>query len=299
MRVLISGSTGLIGAELILALKDRGHQVVRLVRHEFQRGENKILWDPEHYEIDVNDFEGFDVVINLAGENISSGRWTHEKKKKILNSRVIGTHMLSELLKILSRPPRVFISASAVGIYGSCGDQILDESLPPGDGFLAEVCTKWEQAAKPAADKGVRVLLMRMGAVLSEKGGVLGKMLLPFKLCLGGVIGSGEQYMSWISIDDLIGAFLHVISNESISGPVNVVAPAPVTNREFTKTLGKILSRPTILPLPAFAAKLLFGEMARELLLSSARVAPKKLEESGYSFLYPDLASALRHLLES
>ncbi len=299
MKILITGSTGLVGSELVLAMRDRGHQVIRLVRQEDQAGEGCILWDPEHHEIDIADFEGFDAVINLAGENISTGRWTPEKKKKILNSRVIGTHMLSELLRMLSSPPKVFISASAIGIYGNRGDEVLDESSPPGAGFLAEVCKKWEEAARPAQEKGIRVLLMRMGVVLSEKGGALGKMLLPFKLGAGGVIGSGNQYTSWISIDDLIGAFLHVMSNESLSGPVNVVAPQPVTNRAFTKALGKILSRPTILPLPAFAAKMIFGEMAEELLLSSTRALPKKLQDSGYSFLYPDLASALKHLLES
>jgi uncharacterized protein (TIGR01777 family) len=299
MKFLVTGSSGLIGSDLVAALKDRGHQVIRLVRSEDQLSDNRLLWDPEHHELNMADFEGFDVVINLAGENIASGLWTEAKKKKIRDSRVLTTHMLCELLAMLNKPPKILINASAVGYYGDRGDEILDENSLPGTGFLAEVCQKWEEATKPASDKGIRVILLRFGAILSSKGGVLGKMRLPFKLGLGGVIGSGKQYMSWISIDDLIGVVLHVISNDSLSGPVNTVTPEPVTNKEFTKTLGKTLNRPTILPVPAFAVKLIFGEMGDELLLSSTRALPSKLEASDYTFLYPDLASALKHLLES
>ncbi len=299
MKFLVTGSSGLIGSDLVAALKDRGHQVIRLVRSEDQLSDNRLLWDPEHHELNMADFEGFDVVINLAGENIASGLWTEAKKKKIRDSRVLTTHMLCELLAMLNKPPKILINASAVGYYGDRGDEILDENSLPGTGFLAEVCQKWEEATKPASDKGIRVILLRFGAILSIKGGVLGKMRLPFKLGLGGVIGSGKQYMSWISIDDLIGVVLHVISNDSLSGPVNTVTPEPVTNKEFTKTLGKTLNRPTILPVPAFAVKLIFGEMGDELLLSSTKAVPSKLEASDYTFLYPDLASALKHLLES
>jgi uncharacterized protein (TIGR01777 family) len=299
MKFLVTGSSGLIGSDLVAALKDRGHQVIRLVRSEDQLSDNRLLWDPEHHELNMADFEGFDVVINLAGENIASGLWTEAKKKKIRDSRVLTTHMLCELLAMLNKPPKILVNASAVGYYGDRGDEILDENSLPGTGFLAEVCQKWEEATKPASDKGIRVILLRFGAILSSKGGVLGKMRLPFKLGLGGVIGSGKQYMSWISIDDLIGVVLHVISNDSLSGPVNTVTPEPVTNKEFTKTLGKTLNRPTILPVPAFAVKLIFGEMGDELLLSSTKAVPSKLEASDYTFLYPDLASALKHLLES
>lgn len=299
MKVLISGSSGLVGSELVKALKNRGHEVVRLVRSEKQMGQGTLLWDPEHRELDPQNFEGFDAVVHLAGENISSGRWTNEKKRKIKDSRVLSTHMLSELMARLESPPKVHINASAIGYYGDTGDEVVDESSPPGEGFLAEVCQKWEAATRPSEQRGIRVVKLRIGVVLSKEGGALGKMLVPFKLGLGGVVGSGDQYMSWISIDDLVGVFLHVLGNSSIQGPVNAVAPHPVTNRKFTKTLGGVLKRPTIFPLPAFAARFIFGEMADALLLSSSRVAPEKLLETGYSFLYPDLSDALKHLLET
>lgn len=298
MKILISGSSGFIGSELKACLSSRGHEIIKLVHSEKHLTDDALLWDPEHRELDIKDFEGFDCVINIAGEPIASGRWTPEKKKKIRDSRVIGTHMLSELLVRLDKPPKMLINASAIGYYGSRGDEILDESSTRGKGFLADVCDKWEHGADVAAEKGIRVVKVRIGVVLSPAGGALGTMLTPFKLGLGGVIGSGKQYMSWISMDDLMGVFLHVIGNSSISGPVNAVSPNPSTNREFTKTLGKVLWRPTICPFPEFLAKLLLGEMAEELLLSSTRVRPKKLEETEYSFLYPDLEGALKHLLE-
>ncbi|MGA8163974.1 MAG: TIGR01777 family oxidoreductase [Waddliaceae bacterium] len=298
MKLLISGSSGLIGSELVPFLKERGHRVVRLVRLESQLSDDTLLWNPEHHELNPKDFEGFEVVIHLAGENIASGRWTLEKKKKIKDSRVMGTHMLCELFAHVENPPQLLISSSAIGYYGNRGNQLNDENSSPGKGFLAEVCAQWEAATEPASHKGIRVVTLRTGVVLSPKGGALGKMLLPFKLGLGGVIGSGQQYVSWISMDDYLGVILHIIGNNSIQGPVNAVAPTPVTNEELTKTLGKVLKRPTIFPLPTFAAKFLAGEMADEMLLSSTRVSPEKLIETGYTFLYPELERALRHLLE-
>ncbi len=297
MKILIAGSTGLVGAELVPCLRDRGHEVFRLVRHENQLAEDALLWDPQHREIHPEEFEGFDTVINLAGENIANGRWTPEKKRKIYDSRVIGTHMLAELLARLKNPPQLLINASAIGYYGNRGDEILDESSSSGEGFLAEVCRKWEEAADSAKNAGIRVVKLRLGIVLSPEGGVLSKMLLPFKLCVGGVIGSGTQYMSWISIDDLMGVFLHVLSHPSLEGSLNTCSPSPVTNREFTKTLGRILKRPTLFPLPAAVAHYLLGEMADELLLSSTRALPTALEKSGYCFLYPHLKECFKHLL--
>jgi len=297
MKVLVTGSSGLIGSAIVSALEDRGHQIVRLVRFEKQKAENTLLWDPEHHELNLADFEGFDVVINLAGENVGNGRWTEAKKKKIRDSRVLTTHMLSELLVRLETPPRLLINASATGYYGDRGEHELDESSPPGEGFLAEVSQQWEDATQPASEKGIRVVLLRFGVVLSRKGGALAKILFPFRLGLGGVIGSGKQYFSWIAIDDVIGVILHVISHDSIVGPVNVTAPNPVTNQAFTKTLGKVLNRPTIFPLPAAIARIVMGEMADETVLNSIRAVPKKLESTGYTFLYPELESGLKHVL--
>ena len=297
MKILISGSSGLIGSALTSCFKERGHEVVRLVRNESLMSDDAILWDPEHRELRLEEFEGFDVVINLAGENIASGRWTDKKKQKIRDSRIFGTHMLAELLACLKSPPKVFISASAIGYYGDRSEEVMIESSSPGKGFLPDVCQKWEEAANAAANAGIRVVNLRIGVVLSVNGGALQKMLVPFKLGLGGIVGSGKQYMSWVSIEDIIGIVLHLINEESISGPVNAVSPSSETNYRFTKTLGKVLKRPTLFPLPAFVAKLMLGEMAEELLLSSTRVVPKVLQDSGYSFLYPELESALKHLL--
>lgn len=297
MKILISGSTGLIGSSLTTCFKERGHEVIRLVRKESLMGDDTILWDPEHRELMLEEFEGFDVVINLAGENIASGRWTEEKKQKIRDSRVFGTHMLAELIARLETPPKLFISASAIGYYGDRSDEVMTESSEPGSGFLPKVCQKWEEAANAAKSAGIRVVNLRIGVVLSTKGGALQKMLTPFRMGLGGIVGSGKQYMSWISIDDIVGIVLHIINQESLKGPVNAVSPQPETNYRFTKTLGKVLKRPTIFPLPGFVARLILGEMADELLLSSTRVTPKALQDSGYSFLYPDLLHALKHLL--
>ena len=294
MKVLVTGSTGFIGSALVSALTAAGHQVTRLVRKLAGAGE--VRWDPAAGAIDTGGLEGHDAVVHLAGENIA-GRWTAAKKQRIRESRVNGTRLLAEALAKLSRRPRALVCASAIGYYGDRGEEKLREGSPPGKGFLAEACVAWEAAAKPAADAGLRVVHLRIGVVLHPKGGALKQMLLPFKLGLGGVIGSGRQYMSWIALDDLIGIFQHALANDSLRGPANAVAPNPATNREFTKSLGQVLSRPTIFPMPAFAARLAFGEMADELLLASTRVEPARLAASGYSFAYPQLEAALRHLL--
>ena len=298
MKILITGSSGFIGAELLAYLRGRGHEVRRLVRKEAQLKEDCILWDPQHHELNPADFEGFDVVINLAGENIMGGRWTPEKKRKIKESRIMGTRILCELISRLQSPPRLLISASAIGFYGNRGDKLVSEDSPPGEGFLSEVCQKWESATESLVKKGIQVVKLRIGIVLSFKGGALGKMLIPFKLGLGGKIGSGRQWMSWISMDDLMGIFLHIIGHSEIQGPVNAVTPNPVTNRAMTKVLGRILHRPTIFPIPAFIVRLIFGEMADEMFLSSTRVVPNVLLQTGYSFLYPDLKGAITHIVD-
>lgn len=297
MKILISGSSGFIGSELVSSLRDRGHEVIRLVRDEKELSEDTLLWDPQHREIRPEFFEGFDAVINLAGENIANGRWSPEKKRKIYDSRVIGTHMLAELLARLKQPPKLLINASAVGYYGDRGDAILDENSASGQGFLAEVCKKWEEAANSAAQAGIRVIKLRFGVILSVKGGMLSKMLLPFRLGLGGPLGSGKQYISWVSMDDLMGVFFHLLSHPEMEGAINVCTPHPVTNKEFTKTLASVLRRPAFFSVPASLLRFILGEMADEMLLGSTRAVPKVLEESGYTFLYPDLKGALRHLL--
>lgn len=297
MNVLISGSTGLIGSRLVSFLTPSGNQVVRLVRGE-AKTDGEVSWNPETGEIDASKLEEIDAVVHLAGENIA-GRWSNEKKRKIRDSRVIGTRLLAETIVKLKSPPRVFACASAIGYYGDHGDEVLTEQSAPGDDFLAGVCREWEAATKPASDKGVRVINLRFGVVLSRRGGALAKMLLPFKLGAGGIVGDGKQYWSWIALDDVVGAIGHALKTDALQGPVNVVAPNPVTNREFTKTLGNVLHRPTIFPMPAFAARLAFGEMADALLLASQRVDSKKLVDSGYAFRLPDLEGALRSILES
>lgn len=295
MHIMVTGASGLIGAALVPFLTGGGHRVTRAVRSQPKADE--VHWSPEAGVIDSAKLEGLDAVVHLAGENIAEGRWTPEKKSRIRDSRVRGTRLVSQTLASLERKPRVFVCASAIGFYGDRGTEILTEESPAGSGFLADVCKEWEAATEPAAQAGIRVVNARIGIVLTPRGGALQKMLLPFKLGLGGVIGHGRQYWSWISIEDVIGAIHHAMTNDQLHGPVNLVAPRPVTNAEFTKTLGRVLSRPTLFPMPAFAAQLAFGEMADALLLSSARVEPTRLLESGYQFRHPDLEGALRHLL--
>ncbi len=295
MRVLVTGSTGLVGSALVPFLTSGGHDAIRLVRSKPKRGE--VQWDPAAGRIDPAALEDFDAVVHLAGESISSGRWTPAKKARIRDSRVEGTRILSEALAQLKRPPKVFVCASAIGYYGDRGADIVDEDSAPGAGFLADVCREWEAAAQPVLQSATRVVHLRLGVVLSAAGGALASMLPVFRLGAGGVIGSGEQYISWVALDDAVGIIHHVVNTPTLHGPVNAVAPEPVTNREYTKTLGALLSRPTILPLPAFVARAALGEMAQELLLSSTRVQPHRLLETGYRFRFPQLEGALRHLL--
>jgi uncharacterized protein (TIGR01777 family) len=297
MKVLVTGASGLVGSALVPFLTTAGHQVIRLVRSQPRPGAGEVRWDPAGGNTDTAGFEGADAVVHLAGENIAKGRWTPEQKARIRDSRVTGTRVLCEVLARLSHPPKVLVSASAIGYYGDRGAEVLQEESAPGAGFLPEVCRAWEEATTPAVQKGIRVVPVRFGLVLSPAGGALAKMLAPFKLGVGGVIGSGEQYMSWVTLDDVVGAIAHTLVTEELRGPVNVVAPQAVTNQDFTKTLGRVLGRPTLLPLPTFAARLAFGEMADALLLASARVEPKRLLATGYQFRHTDLESALRYLL--
>ncbi len=294
MKILIAGSSGLIGQALREYFVSRGEEVFRLIRSNgIKKG---ILWDPAEGKINAEQIEGFDAVINLAGENIAS-YWTKSKKKKILESRIQSTETLSHCLATLKKPPKVFINASAIGFYGSKGDEILSEASPQGSGFLSSVCKQWEAATKPAVDKGIRTVFLRTGIVISTEGGALTKMLIPFRLGLGGVVGPGTQYMSWIALDDLVSIIAFIIDNEAIEGPVNAVAPHPVTNREFTKTLGNVIKRPTIFPLPSLIARFVAGEMADEMLLSSLRAEPRVLLAAGYHYQYPHLEPILKDLL--
>ncbi len=297
MRIAVSGAGGLVGSAVASALLKEGHELVRVVRRDHGAKERAIRWDPEHGEIDAAGLEGLDAVIHLAGESIASGRWTAARKAAIRDSRVKGTRLLCETLAGCGRPPKTLICASAIGYYGDGGEGVLTEESPPGIGFLPDVCREWEAATAAAARSGIRVVALRIGVVLAPNGGALGRMLPLFKAGLGGVLGSGKQYVSWIALDDLVGVVLHALSREELRGPVNAVAPHPVTNRELTEALGRQLSRPVLLPVPAFALRLALGEMAGPLLLSSSRVACRRLEETGYRYLYPEIRDALRHLL--
>jgi uncharacterized protein (TIGR01777 family) len=297
MIIAITGSSGLVGSALIQALETDGHLIRPVVRRAPRQGANEIRWDPDQGMIDAAEFAAVDAVVHLAGENIASHRWTDSFKQKILTSRVRGTKLLCDTLAGLASKPTVLISASAIGYYGNRGDELLNESATNGRGFLAEVCQQWEAATVPARDADIRVVNLRIGFVLSKEGGGLAKMLMPFRLGLGGVIGSGNQYMSWIALDDLVRVIQFTLSAAALAGPVNAVAPTPVTNREFTKTLGSILHRPTLFPMPAFAAKLAFGEMADDMLLGGVRVEPRALGNARFEYRYPQLDAALRHIL--
>lgn len=297
MRVAVSGASGLVGSALSLSLREDGHTVVPLVRRK-GHADPAILWDPLSEGLAPEALRGIDALVHLAGESVASGRWTSAKKAAIRDSRVKGTQLLCQALcEAGERGPKIWVCASAVGYYGSCGAEELAEDASPGSDFLARVCEEWEAASQPAIEAGVRVVNLRIGVVLSRDGGALAKMLVPFKLGLGGVVGSGAQYMSWVYVHDLVRAIRFCIDSPDARGPYNAVAPNPVTNREFTRQLGAALRRPTFFPLPAFVARIAFGEMADALLLSSTRVLPKRLQEAGFAFQHPHLTVALREIL--
>lgn len=294
-RVAITGATGLVGKALTQALQAREQTVVPIVRKP--RGPEEIAWDPAAGKLDATRLEGLDAVVHLAGENIAAGRWNAALKQRIRDSRVQGTRLLCESLAKVTNKPRVLVSASATGFYGDRRDAILGEDARPGQGFLPDVCQQWEEATVAAEAAGIRVVHLRIGVVLSPAGGALQKMLTPFRLCVGGRIGSGGQYWSWISLNDLVGSILHCLDHDELRGAVNAVSPEAVTNREFTAKLASALHRPAVFPMPGFVAKIVLGEMAEALLLSSARVAPLKLRESGYNFKHATLEAALHDLL--
>jgi uncharacterized protein (TIGR01777 family) len=294
MKILITGASGLIGKALQKSFGEKGYEMLLAGRGRPEKP-NEIQWDVETGFAEPGRLEGLDAVIHLAGETVSGIRWTEEKKKAIRDSRVFGTRNVVETISELDRRPNLLISASGMDFYGDRGDEIMTESSKAGDTFLAEVCKDWEAEARRAEDAGVRTVLLRSGIVLSKDGGALATMLTPFKFGVGGVVGSGKQWMSWISLDDVVGVVNFVIENENIRGAVNNSSPNPVTNEEFTKTLGEVLYRPTILPLPEFAVNLVLGEMGDALLLDSRRIAPKRLLDAGFEFKYPDLKEAIEH----
>jgi uncharacterized protein len=294
-RVLVSGASGPIGTALLPSLETRGYDVVRLVRGT-ANGNKQLSWDPAQ-PMKPETVSGFDAVIHLAGESIM-GRWTDAKKAKIRDSRVIGTRHLAEALAQAKNKPHVFVCSSAVGYYGSRGDEVLRETSAAGTGFLPEVCRDWEAATQPAVKAGIRTAHIRTGVVLSPKGGALGAMLTPFKLGVGGRVGNGRQWMSWIDVEDMVGAIHHILKNDLLQGPVNMVAPKPVTNAEFTKTLASVLSRPAIFPVPEFVVKTVFGEMGETVLLGSERVEPARLVETGYPFRFRELRESLKNVLK-
>jgi hypothetical protein len=296
-RILISGSSGLVGRPLAARLRERGDFVVRLVRGGGGAGAEQLVWHPQRGELDGTLLEGMDAVVHLAGENIAAARWSAGQKRRLRDSRVAGTRLLAQKLAECERPPRTFMCASAVGYYGDRGDETLDETAAAGEGFLPDVCRQWEASCEPLLKIGTRVVHLRIGVVLSPDGGALAKMLTPFRLGVGGRLGSGRQWMSWIALDDTVAAIVHCLDNEAIAGPVNLGAPSPVTNAEFTKTLGRVLRRPTVFPAPALALRLAFGEMADALLLASTKMEPTVLEQTGYAWKFRDLEPALRYLL--
>ncbi|MGH7522644.1 MAG: TIGR01777 family oxidoreductase [Gemmatimonadales bacterium] len=299
MKIVVSGSTGLIGSPLIEALHRRDHEVVRLVRRAppTSTAERSLLWDPERGTIDRASLEGAEVVIHLAGENVF-GRWSPAKQKRIRDSRVRGTRLLTDAIAGLTRRPATLLAASAIGYYGDRGDEAVTEQSAPGEDFLAHVARDWEGATAAASRAGIRVVNMRFGVVLTTTGGALAKMLPAFRLGLGGPVGSGNQYLSWIAIDDCINAVLHLLSAASLTGPVNMTAPAPVTNREFAKTLGKVLGRPALVTVPAFALRMAFGTEGAAMLQSGQRVLPARLLASGFQFRHAEIEPALRALFE-
>jgi uncharacterized protein (TIGR01777 family) len=296
VKVVVTGASGLIGTALAQALQTRGDEVTRLVRRSPATGEAR--WDPGAGQIDAAALEGHDAVVHLAGEGIGDHRWTEDHKRRVLESRVQGTTLLAETLAGLRDKPDVMASSSAIGYYGLRGDEVLTEDSGPGTGFLSEACQQWEAATAPAEDAAIRVVHLRTGLVLSPDGGALKQMLLPFKLGIGGRIGTGRQWWSWIAIEDEVGAILHLLDGGAARGPVNLTAPNPVTNEEFTRTLNRVLRRPTLLPTPTFALKAMFGsEAVEEMFLGGQRVQPARLQAGGYGFRHSELEGALRQLL--
>ncbi|HKA92610.1 MAG TPA: TIGR01777 family oxidoreductase [Acidimicrobiia bacterium] len=294
MEVAVTGSHGLVGSALVRALVREGHRARRIVRGT-PAGRDEIGWDPETGSVDAAGLDGVDAVVHLAGAGIGDKRWTPERKRLILESRTRGTDVLARTLAGMARKPAVLLSASGIDYYGPHGDEELTEESPPGTGFLAGVCERWEDATDPAADAGIRIAHIRTGPVLSADGGLLARLLLPFRMGLGGRVGSGSQYMSWIALDDHISAILHLLARDDTSGAYNLTAPIPVTNREFTETLGRVVHRPTRIPTPLLPLKLRYGsELVDELLLTGQRVFPRRLEEAGYRFARPTLEEALR-----
>ncbi len=297
MRILITGATGLLGQALTTSLLENGHEVLKASRKD-PIDESHVKWSIDSGFADPEKLEGLDVVVHLAGENVSGLRWTDEKKKAIRDSRILGTRNVVDAISNLKNKPKTFIASSAIGFYGERGDEEMTETSPAGDNFLAGVCKEWEIESRRAEDAGIRTVLLRTGIVLSKEGGALSTMLLPFKMGVGGVVGSGKQWMSWISLDDEVAIINYCIENENIRGAVNAVAPNPVTNAEFTKTLGEVLYRPTFLPLPEFAVSMIFGEMGDALLLASTKVLPKRLEDAGFEFKYPNLKEAIENAVK-
>jgi uncharacterized protein (TIGR01777 family) len=291
MRILVSGSSGFIGSALVPFLTKAGHSAARLVRRK--QSENDVFWDPDSGALESRSLDRFDAVIHLGGVNIASRRWTTSFKRAIWDSRIRSTELLVNRISASPRPPQVFVCMSAVGYYGDRGNEILTESSPPGNDFMAQLCVAWEKATRPLVAKGVRVVNLRTGLVLSTGGGALKRILLPFKLGLGGRLGSGNQYWSWIALDDFLAGVQFVLTNQSASGPVNMVAPNPVTNREFVRALGEALHRPAIVPLPAPVLRFVFGEMGDSLFLTGQRVTPDVLNRLGFRHKYPDLGDAL------
>ncbi len=299
MKILITGASGLIGKALQKSFESKGYELLLASRSE-PKDDRHIQWnmDTGFADEDLPKLEGFYAFIHLAGENIGGGlRWSDEKKKAIRDSRVFGTRTMIEALARIEKKPKVFISGSAIGFYGDRGDSEMTEASPSGDTFLSQVCKEWEAESRRAEDMGIRTVLLRTGIVLSKDGGALATMLTPFKLGVGGVVGSGKQWMSWVSLEDVVGIINFAIENESVRGAVNVVAPHPVTNEEFTKTLGSVLYRPTILPLPEFAVNLVFGEMGDALLIDSTKVVPRRLIDAGFKFKFKELKPALEAAL--
>ncbi len=298
MTILVTGGSGLIGRRLISSLEQRGHRVFRLVRSRDLAGDRAVYWSTSEGGFEWDESGSIDAVVHLAGESIL-GRWTRAKKARIRDSRVTPTRSLCAYLAGMATPPSVLVCASATGYYGHRGDELLGESSPPGEGFLPRVSRKWEAATEPARDAGIRVVNLRIGMVLTPDGGALAAMHTPFRLALGGKVGDGRQYMSWITRDDLVSVICYALESDGLTGPVNAVSPQPVTNAEFTRTLGRVLHRPTPFPIPAFAVRLLFGQMGSDLLLASARVEPERLREAGFRFEHADLEAALHDLLRA